>query len=536
MTRKSRRAIVLALAISSALLALAFGSASASAAVNPMMSTNYEFSCGLKNNGTIHCFGENDQGQLGNGTNGQSYLPVQVSGITNGIAIATSDETACALLSDTSVRCWGQGTSGELGDGLGSSSNVPVQPLGLTGVKAISGLDYSFCALMIDNSVKCWGYQENGQFGTGNIDNVLVPTAVPGLTNVAKVSVGQDNVCAIIIGGTVKCLGDDDSGGLGNGPPLADSFTAVDVSGITNALDIAVSDESACALLVTGQVMCWGDNGQGQLANGDVIGTDQDAPVPALLPNSVSSIHSGYDGGCAVTADKKVYCWGRNFRGQAGDGSSGDDKFTPVQVLNLGSFVEFVQQFEETPCVIRAGGAVACWGSNEKGSGGDGNLSLANILSPREISNLNLTPVPFASTQNTFAVAGKAKVDRKKRFYTRSGTFSVRPSVFSIQSVACASTVTISTKYSYRAIKIVKRKGKRVRKKVKKVKTVRTKPLMTPSGVDCTANFTLKKLPVQFMNGRSITMTATFAGNTAVEPVTASLKTKLPKVKLKKKR
>lgn len=536
MTTGLPRPLLLALFLAGALMTTAFAAASANAAVNPQISTNYEFSCGLKNDGTVHCFGDNDQGQLGNGNNTPSYVPVQVSGITNAVAIATSDETACALLADTSVRCWGQGGDGELGIGLEEDRNTPVQPTGLTGVKAISGQDYSFCAHMIDNTVKCWGYQDQGQFGTGGTADVLVPTTVPGLTNVAKVSNGQDIVCAIIVGGAVKCLGDDSGGGLGNGLPLADSLTAVDVSGVTNAIDIAVGDESACALLATGQVMCWGDNGDGQLGNGDVIGTDQNTPVAAILPGNVASIRAGYDDACAITADNKIYCWGNNTDGQAGDGSSGDDKYTPVQVQNLGAFVEFAQQYESTPCVVKAGGAVACWGNNEYGSGGDGNVSLADILSPRDISNLNLTPLPFASAQNTVATAGKAKVDRKKRYYTRSGTFSVQPSVFSIQTVACAGLATVTTKYSYRAIKIVKRKGKRVRKKVKKTKTVRTTAQMAPSGANCAASFSLKKLPVKYLNNKSITINATFAGNAALEPATASLKTKLPKVKIKKKR
>lgn len=536
MTGRPRRATLLAVAISSALLAFAFASTSASAAVNPMMSTNYEFSCGLKNNGTISCFGDNDQGQLGNGTFDQSFIPVQVSGITNAVAIATSDETACALLADTSVRCWGQGGDGELGDGPSTDSNVPVQPAGLTAVKALTALDYSFCAHMIDNTVKCWGAQENGQFGTGDTNDVVVPTTVPGLTNVAKVSNGQDVLCAIITGGTVKCLGDDSDGGLGNGLPLADSTTAVDVSGITNAIDIAVGDESACALLASTQVVCWGESDEGQTGNGDVTGADQPEPVTALLPSNVITIRPGYDNACAVTADNKVFCWGNNEDGQAGDGSSGNDKFTPVQVQNLGPFADFAQQFEAAPCVIRAGGAVACWGSNGYGEAGDGNISTADILSPREISNLNLTPVPFASAQNTISTAGKATVDRKKRFYTRNGSFSMQPSVYSLQSVACSGLATFTTKYRYTAIKIVKRKGKRVRKKVKKTKTVRTTAPMVPSGANCAANFSLKKLPVKFLNNKTITIDASFPGNAALEPATASLKTKLPKVKFKKKR
>ena len=134
------------------------------------LSAGTEGECAVLADGTAACWGANNHGQLGNGTvtNGPPYgssTPVAVSGLTNVIAITTAGSYACALLSEGSVSCWGDNEDGTLGNGTTTDSALPVAVPGLTDIVAISaGIDHA-CALAVDGTVWCWGLNINGELG-----------------------------------------------------------------------------------------------------------------------------------------------------------------------------------------------------------------------------------------------------------------------------------------------------------------------------------------------------------------------------------
>ncbi|MCP4500176.1 MAG: hypothetical protein GY822_09475 [Deltaproteobacteria bacterium] len=111
--------------------------------------------CALLLNGVVRCWGANFFGQLGNGGNANSSLPVDVVGITNAVAISAGGDHSCALLSDGTAKCWGRNQSGQLGDGTANESNTPVVVAGLSGAKSLSANNDFGCALMADDSLKC---------------------------------------------------------------------------------------------------------------------------------------------------------------------------------------------------------------------------------------------------------------------------------------------------------------------------------------------------------------------------------------------
>ena len=120
------------------------------------------------------------------------------------------------LMKGGSVACWGQNDSGELGDGSTFSSSTPVAVQGLTGVTAIVGGWGHSCALKDDATVVCWGKNTSGQLGDASKTNASMPVGVKGLSSVKAITAGNDHTCALKVDG-----GKDRTGGrqgTGQGP------------------------------------------------------------------------------------------------------------------------------------------------------------------------------------------------------------------------------------------------------------------------------------------------------------------------------
>jgi alpha-tubulin suppressor-like RCC1 family protein len=221
----------------------------------------WSHSLALKNDGTIWAWGDNYFGQLGNGTNTDSNVPVQVSSLTGISAIAGGGLFSLALKNDGTVWAWGGGGVGELGNGTYTSSNVPVQVSFLTGIAAIdAGYIHSF-ALKNDGTVWAWAWNVYGQFGDGTTISTNAPVQVNSLTGITAIAaVGYAHSLALKNDGTVWACGYNSSGQLGNGTTGGSSNVPMQVTGlcqiataaneITDPLSISVYPNPANELLV----------------------------------------------------------------------------------------------------------------------------------------------------------------------------------------------------------------------------------------------------------------------------------------------
>ena len=152
--------------------------------------------------------------------------------------IAAGGSNTCAATAAGSVTCWGDNGEGQVGNGTTSDKTSPGVPVsGLTGVAAISSMYNHTCVITSDAHVQCWGRW----YGTNPIA-FTAPTIVPGLSDVSAIAAGETHTCALIADGTVECWGANWNGQLGNGT-LTDSPTPVQVTGITGATAIGAGYE-----------------------------------------------------------------------------------------------------------------------------------------------------------------------------------------------------------------------------------------------------------------------------------------------------
>lgn len=343
------------------------------------------FTCGRDDKGAILCWGENAKGQLG-GTPGEQHAPVQVKGLPGpASALAVGAQHACAVLvNDGSVWCWGANEDGQLGFGdlSGKLSAVKAKtPLGA--VTAIACGAAHSCALMEDDTALCWGDGSHGQLATSGSVKSASPIEVSGLPKLlTQLSAGAWHTCAMTKNGGLVCWGDSANGQLGNG--LATAKLDPVVLPLVGAAFLTAGAYHTCAGSKTTDLNCWGDNGFQQ--GGNPAPVVQWTPTSsALVPLGIQSLHGGGYHNCGWYGAGMLKCWGDNNDGQLGAAGKGSSPTPfsivglPVKATTAGAIVATGHRHS---CALVPGDHLLCWGNNDFGQLGTGTKQGSSAPSP----------------------------------------------------------------------------------------------------------------------------------------------------------
>ena len=338
-----------------------------------------DHTCALRQTGTITCWGSDGSQQLGNSTQTDSSVPVKVLGINDATAITAGASFigghTCALRQTGTITCWGHNWHGQLGNGAQKLSSMPVEVLGINDSTAITAGGWHTCALRQADTITCWGHNEHGQLGNGNRGHEArssVPVKVLGITDATAITAGTVHTCALRQTGTIACWGNNDDGQLGNGQSRDISSVPVAVLDIADATAITAGDWHTCALRQTGTIACWGNNDDGQLGNGQSRDISS-VPVAVLGITDATAITAGIGHTCALRQTGTITCWGLNYNGQLGNGQSGRaaDSSVPIEVLGITDATAITAGGSHT-CALRRTGTITCWGNNHSGQLGNG--------------------------------------------------------------------------------------------------------------------------------------------------------------------
>lgn len=248
--------------------------------------------CVIASDDLAYCWGDGGEHLIGNGSDSNQSSPVAVSttGVLSGKKIKSlhmDHRTACVIADDDKVYCWGNGEEGQLGNGADASSNEPVAVSTTKKFKTLKNMGSNICGIAEDDYAYCWGYGEDGQLGNGasNSSNIPVAVEMSGVLNgktIKKLDGNSYSVCVIASDDLPYCFGWGQSGELGNNGLLDSNVpVAVVTSGVLSGktiTEMVVSENSACVVDSNEDVYCWG-NGTYYGEIGDGLNAVTSSPV-----------------------------------------------------------------------------------------------------------------------------------------------------------------------------------------------------------------------------------------------------------------
>jgi alpha-tubulin suppressor-like RCC1 family protein len=347
---------------------------------NPLrdVAAGVDHACALRADGTVSCWGRNDDGQLGDGTRTPRSLNVAVAGVPVAVAIGAGMRHTCAVTAAGEVFCWGADEAGQLGDGGGVSSDVPIAVAGITtAVRVAAGGAFS-CAVLRDGTALCWGDNSLGQLGDGGAATAgRQPTPVFALAGIHLLAANGQHACAVRDDETLWCWGDNSVGQLGDGSTTA-APRPVRVQALTAVTGVATGLLHTCAATRADGLFCWGNNNAGQLGH-EAVGS-QPRPMPVPIVTDPVAVAAGANHTCAIRQGGQTLCWGANADGQLGAGSLSALPI-PVPVSALGASASIVAGGSFS-CARGGNGDLFCWGDDHYGQLGLGSATFRARATP----------------------------------------------------------------------------------------------------------------------------------------------------------
>ncbi|MBK8092833.1 MAG: cadherin-like beta sandwich domain-containing protein [Verrucomicrobiaceae bacterium] len=331
------------------------------------------FSLGIRANGTLWGWGNNDSGQLGNGVTGTSRTPVQSGTATNWRQVSAGLTHAVGTRTDGSLWAWGKNNLGQVGQGTANAT------LYTTATRVGSDIDWAWAVAGFDHCIAvktngtlwAWGANNLGQCGQGDITPALYASPVQiGTDNdwrqtEAGLSAGGDFTLALKTSGLLWAWGDNTNGQLGDGTTTMSATPVQITAGSWNA--VSAGYRFSIAILFNGTVWSWGANGNGQLGRGGIV-SNTSSPNACATSTLFAKISAGGLHALGLALDGTLWSWGNSVDGQLGLGlaSPFPRVYTPTKVGSAQNWSEIAAGMTTSHATTTDGGLQG-WGSNALG-------------------------------------------------------------------------------------------------------------------------------------------------------------------------
>lgn len=346
----------------------------------------------LKNDGTMWAWGSNFSGCLGDGTNTIRTTPVQAGSASDWTSVfASTGSFSLALKSNGTLWAWGNNSFGQLGNGTNTDSYVPLQVGTDNDWLMISpGNDYVL-ALKTNLTLWAWGINNARQLGDGSTTNSSIPIQIGTDNDWTWVDAGYQTSLAIKSNGSIWAWGVNDNGIFGNGS--SGTFSAVPLLvSTTNDWATLSASGHVMARKTDGTLWAWGSNSEGELGDGTTTG--RLSPVQIGTDTDWEEVIAGGGFTMGLKNDGSRWYWGNNTFGQYGNGTFFPATIVPVQIPFPTDW-EIISVSDVTAFGIRTGSDLWGWGGNAFGNIGIG--TTANSAFPAQVNCNSVLPVTWLS-------------------------------------------------------------------------------------------------------------------------------------------